>query len=194
MNKTLDVRLNQLAAIKGPKTLGLLIDVFADKSFAILFMLLMAMSALPVPTGGITNIFELTVLLLSLELILGRNSVWLPKKWIGRELPEKFWQKSVPKLVRLIRKLDRWSRPRLSSLSNKVWYTRLIGLLVFIMTCFAFLAPPFSGLDTLPSMGVILLSLSLIMEDILLAAAGLIVGSVGIAIILVLGNLAFQFI
>ena len=36
----------------------------------------------------------------------------------------------------------------------------------------AFLAPPFTGLDTLPSLGVVLLSLGVLLEDFAVVASG----------------------
>ncbi len=44
---------------------------------------------------------------------------------------------------------------------------------------FAFVAPPFTGLDTLPSLGVVLISLGVLLDDALLALIGLVVGAVG---------------
>jgi hypothetical protein len=38
----------------GDKTLGSLIDLFEERSFAVLFLFLLAPSALPLPTGGVT--------------------------------------------------------------------------------------------------------------------------------------------
>ena len=38
------------------KTVGSLIDVFEEKSFAVLFVVLMAVPALPAPTGGVTHV------------------------------------------------------------------------------------------------------------------------------------------
>src|SRR5262245_23188302 len=69
-----------------PKTIGSLIDVFQEKSFAVLFVLLLAVPALPLPTGGVTHVFEVIAMLLALELIVGRRKVWLPERWRGREL------------------------------------------------------------------------------------------------------------
>src|SRR5882672_1054897 len=69
-----------------PKTIGSLIDVFEEKSFAVLFVLLLAVPALPLPTGGITHVFEVIAMLLALELIVGRRRVWLPERWRRREL------------------------------------------------------------------------------------------------------------
>ena len=41
-----------------PKTLGGLGAVFEEKSFAVAILLLMFIPALPLPTGGITHVFE----------------------------------------------------------------------------------------------------------------------------------------
>jgi hypothetical protein len=95
-----------------PKTLGSLIDVFGERSFAIVFVLLMAVPALPLPTGGVTHVFEVITMLLALELIVGRRTIWLPVRWrklqIGGESKEKF----IDALLRRIRSLERISRPR----------------------------------------------------------------------------------
>ena len=52
----------------------------------------------------------------------------------------------------------------------------------------AFLAPPFTGLDTLPSLGVVLLSLAVLMEDVALAIAGVLVAAAGVALEIALGS------
>ena len=44
--------LERWLASKDDKTLGGLIDLFEDKSFAIVFVLLLGVPALPLPTGG----------------------------------------------------------------------------------------------------------------------------------------------
>src|SRR4051812_13014977 len=58
---------------EGSKTLGGLIEVFEEKSFALLFVLLLGVPALPLPTGGATHVFEVIAVLLALELIAGRE-------------------------------------------------------------------------------------------------------------------------
>ncbi|MGZ8563705.1 MAG: exopolysaccharide biosynthesis protein, partial [Candidatus Limnocylindria bacterium] len=57
-----------------PRTLGELIDRFGEKSFALVFILLMAVPALPLPTGGVTHVFEAVAMLVALQLIAGRCS------------------------------------------------------------------------------------------------------------------------
>ena len=66
------------------------------------------------------------------------------------------------------------------------------GALVMVGTLAAFLAPPFSGLDTLPALGVVLLSLGVLLEDALIAAGGIAVGAGGITLVVLLGQAALR--
>ena len=173
---------------KQPKTIDGLLDNFAEKSFAILFLVLMSIPALPIPTGGVTHIFEIITALLALELIFGLRKVWLPNKWRKRKIPEAMKTKTLPYLIRMIKKLEKYSRPRLTVFMTNIVALSFIGVVVLIFTIFAFFAPPFSGLDTLPALGVVFISLAIILEDFALLVLGMILGSVGIGLVLTLGT------
>jgi hypothetical protein len=172
-----------------PKTVDSLIEMFGDGSFAILFVLLMALPALPLPTGGATHVLEVITMMLSLELVAGRRRVWLPRRWRRVELAGTSRQRLIEKLLAGIRRLERFSRPRGRWLLRHRLSGIVFGLVVFALTLAAFLAPPFSGLDTLPSIGVVMLALGFLMLDAALAAAGLVVGVLGITAVVGLGSL-----
>ena len=175
---------------QGEKTLGGLVQAFGDKSFAILFVVLLGVPALPLPTGGATHVFEVIAALIALELIAGRHEVWLPKRWRGLELAGEKQQRFLSALMRMIRRLERFSRPRLRFLFRHRVSDVVFGLLVIAGAAGAFVAPPFTGLDTLPALGVVLLSLGVLLEDALIAAAALIVGGTGVVLEIVLGSAA----
>jgi hypothetical protein len=172
------------------KTLGGLVEAFGEKSFAILFVLLLGVPALPVPTGGATHVFEVIAALVALQLIIGRRTVWLPKRWLGLRLGGERQQRFLNSLMRFIRRLERFSRPRLVFVFHHRLSDVVFGLLVIGGSAAAFLAPPFSGLDTLPALGVVLVALGVLLEDVLIAAAGAILGIVGVALEVVLGAAA----
>ena len=69
------------------KTLGSLVEVFGEKSFAILFVFLLGVPALPFPTGGATHVFEIIAALLALQLIVGRDQIWLPRNGASSSSP-----------------------------------------------------------------------------------------------------------
>ena len=172
------------------KTLGSLVELFEEKSFAILFVVLLGVPALPLPTGGVTHVFEIIAVLLALQLIVGRDEIWLPERWRKIEIAGPKQQKFIAGLMRLIRRLERFSRPRLTFLFDHRLSTTVFGLLVLAGTLGAFLAPPFTGLDTLPSLGVVLLSLGVLLEDFFIVIAGLVLGCAGVLLELVLGRAA----
>jgi len=176
----------------GDKTLGSLIELFEEKSFAILFVLLLGLPALPIPTGGATHVFEIIAVLLALQLIAGRDEIWLPRKWRARPLVGDRSRRFMTSLMTMIRRLERLSKPRLRFLFNHRLSNIVFGVLVIGGTVAAFFAPPFSGLDTLPALGVVLLSLAVLLEDILLAIVAFVIGLAGILLSLFLGAAAID--
>jgi hypothetical protein len=174
-----------------PKTVGSLVELFGEKSFAVLFVILLAVPALPLPTGGVTHAFELIAMLLALELIVGRPQVWLPERWRRRELGPAM-ERRGQLLVGRIRWLERHSRARLGFLFSWRLAGVGFGIVVLLLTAAAFLAPPFTGLDTLPALGVVLISVGFLLEDALLAIAGTAVGVAGVVLAIVLGEAAIH--
>ncbi len=169
------------------KTLGTLSDAFAEKSFAVTILLLMFVPALPLPTGGISHVFEVITVVLGGEMLLGRRTIWLPERWQRRELGPTTTDKAVPFMIRWIRRVERFSRPRGAWLFGQAWMLRLLGLLMMGLAVAAALAPPFSGLDTLPSLGAVAVALSIILEDVVVLAIGIGIGTGGVVLILTIG-------
>lgn len=174
------------------KTLAGLNRLFGEKTFAIAWLILMALPALPLPTGGITHITEIITMLLSLELIIGRRSVWLPKRWQKLHIGRMLGGKAGSKLIAFIVWFERFSRQRGSGLLEHRGVLSGIGLLVFIFTVAAFVAPPFSGLDTLPALGVVIISLALILEDGLILLGGIVIGALGIGLEIAAGTALYD--
>jgi hypothetical protein len=173
------------------KTLGDLIEFFEKKSFAILFVILLAVPALPLPTGGATHVFEVIAILLALQLIVGRETIWLPQRWRSRKITDGDGR-FAKRLLAVIRWLERFSRPRLPWLFDHRLSNAIFGLVVVIGAAAAFVAPPFSGLDTLPALGVVLVSLGVLMEDVAIVVAGLAIVAGGILVELIAGRAAFN--
>jgi hypothetical protein len=148
--------------------------------------------ALPLPTGGATHVFEIIAVLLAAQLIAGRNHIWLPRRWRQLELAGDRQQRFLAALMRMIRRLERISRPRLRFLFDHRLSNIVFGLLVIAGCAGAFLAPPFTGLDTLPALGVVLLSLGVLLEDFAIVIVGLVIGVAGVILEIALGKAAIE--
>ncbi len=178
----------------GPKTLEELGNAFAERSFAVTILLLMFVPALPLPTGGITHVFEVITVVIAMQMVIGRRTIWLPRKWKQRELGATITGKAVPFVIRRIRWFEKFSRPRFPGLFRRRWFLRLIGLVIIAFTAGAAIAPPFSGLDTLPALGVVAISLAIILEDVVVLGAGLVIGTGGILLIVTIGAAIAHFL
>jgi hypothetical protein len=137
-------------------------------------------------------VFEIIAVLVALELIAGRENIWLPERWRRLELAGNKQRRFITALMKVIRGLERVSRPRLRFVFGHRVSNIAFGLLVIVGSVGAFVAPPFTGLDTLPSLGVVLLSLGVLLEDVLVVAAALVVVAAGIILELVLGGAAIH--
>lgn len=130
--------------------------------------------------------------MLAAQLVAGRNHIWLPKRWRDLELAGERQQRFIARLMRLIRRLERISRPRLRFLFDHRLSNIVFGVLVIGGSLGAFLAPPFTGLDTLPALGVVLLSLGVLLEDFAIVIAALVVGIAGVVLEIVVGSAALK--
>ncbi len=176
----------------GTKTVGALGEVFAEKSFAVTILFLMFLPALPLPTGGITHIFEGITVIIGAEMVIGAPRLWLPDRVRRRDLGPFLTGKAIPFMMRRIRWFERFSRPRWSGLVGDAWFHRFLGAVFIGLAVAAAVAPPFSGLDTLPSLGAVVVALGIILEDILVVGIGLVIGTGGVVLIVTVGAALFR--
>lgn len=105
--------------------------------------------------------FEIIAKLVAIQLVVGHDKIWLPKRWCRVELGTGGGRtRFIKGLMRAIRRVERFSRPRFRFLFDHRASNTVFGLLVIAGSLGAFLAPPFTGLDTLPALGVVLVSVA----------------------------------
>jgi len=186
--RSISVELEEWFETDRKKTIADLLDTFGPRSFAILFIVLMALPALPLPTGAVSHVLEILTMLLALELVIGRTEVWIPKRFHDRELKSLSNSKFRTTLLKRIRWFEKFSRPRMAELLQKRLTGVFFGAAVFGFALTAFFAPPFSGLDTLPALGAVILSLGVLLGDIVIAGVGIGIGAGGVAVVIGLGK------
>jgi len=170
-----------------PRTFGDMSDVFGERGFAVMIILFMSLPAIPLPTGGVTHVLEAVTILVAAQMALGRRTVWLPRRLRARELGAMLADKALPFIMRRVEWFERHSRPRGAALFGHRWFTRILGLIVVAFAVGSALAPPFSGLDTLPALGAVIVGLAIILEDTLILAAGVAIGTGGVVLIISIG-------
>jgi hypothetical protein len=131
-------------------------------------------------------------MLLAVQLIANRDCVWLPRRWRAVEIGGDKQARFLTGLLRLVRRLERLSRPRLAQAFDHRVSNVVFGVLVITGSLGAFLAVPFTGLDTLPALGVVLVSLAVLLKDFAVAVAGTITLLAGVVLEVIAGRAAVE--
>lgn len=179
-----------LAGGRGERvSVGDLVDALSDRSFGPLILLFAAPNVLPLPPGSST-IFAVPLILLAVQLLLGRRRAWLPRWLRDRSLKRSTFETMAVKLQPYLQRVEKLARPRYW-LMPEIIAERFVGFVVLVMALVLILPIPFG--NYLPAWAVLLISLSLSERDgvwlgigTLTAAASLglvagIVGSIGFA-------------
>ena len=152
---------------------GEILRLFADRGTAFLLLLVALPAALPVPAVGICVIIAPPLLFLTAQQMLGRKTIWLPKKVKEKKFSTSSLLAVIDKAIPLTRKVEIFIKPRLSFLTHHN-ATLMIGFMGFIMSLSVLL--PFPLTNTVPSMGIALMAVGLLMRDGLAVIIGAIIG------------------
>jgi hypothetical protein len=162
-----------------PNTLRKIIEVFPLQTYGILYVLFSMISALPLPTGGISHVLVGLGMLVSAQQVIGFKTIWLPNFALDYKANWMSNEKVILSLKSFLEGIEKRLSGKKNLLIVNSNFQRIIALLTFFCMFLAFFAPPFTGLDTLPSVGAVMLGLCLITEDIKLFWLGLVAGMLG---------------
>jgi hypothetical protein len=172
----------------GSVTLGELRAAAGDRSFGALLVLLAIPNMVAGLIPGLSILLGLPLILVSLQLLVGADRPWLPRRLARLEIPRADLRRIVDRVQPFLQRLERALKPRLEFLMAP-WAERLIGLACLLLSLFVFLPIPFANL--LPATGVLLFGFSLLERDGLMALAA--IGAVCISAAL-FGGVAFAFV
>src|SRR5262245_47252366 len=113
-------------------TLGNLVDVLDERGFALVLMLLLFPSALPIPTGGVTHVFELVAVRVVAQMIVGRRELWLPRRVADHQVGDTFRGKAIPAVIKWVRWLERFARPRLERVLSTRVASSVLGVVLLL--------------------------------------------------------------
>jgi len=161
---SLSQNLNQLLERneQAPLTLGQIFDRVGDKGFGLLLLTLSLPSALPVPAPGYSTPFGILLLILALQMMLGRTTPWLPAWARRRCIPEQLAHTMLGAAARFFARVEHLIRPRFEWCSTRLGHF-VLGTLVALMAMLMILPIPLT--NTAPAMVIFLIGVSLTEDD-----------------------------
>ncbi|MGV9006865.1 MAG: exopolysaccharide biosynthesis protein [Brevundimonas sp.] len=174
--RTLSEVIESLGYGDNPKLdLAEVVEGFGERAFGALMLMLALMSLLPWPPGG-KAVFSVPIMLLSLELAVQRQTVWLPRWLLRVSVSREAYRKaSGGRVLRSIRAIERLSRPRLPILTGEVADV-ITGIVCFVLAIMLALPVPLG--DMLPALTIAIFGLAITQRD----GLAVLIGGIGTVI------------
>jgi len=155
-------------------------DALADRSFATFLVLTCLINMLPFPPGS-TLVLGIPIIIVALQMLAGRGTVWLPERFLNMSLSEKSFTKMTTTIVPRLRTLENWLRPRLWPFADNKQAERIIGAFALILGLFVFLPVP--GSNWFPAFAGVICGLALSERDGKWLAVGVVLGVVSCSVV-----------
>lgn len=164
-------------------SVGEIKDSLHERGFGVLLAIAALPLCLPVPVPpGYSTFFSIPLFIFSVQMMWGMNSPWIPRWLAVKQIKKINLDKMVLRATPWLRKIESYLHPRLTYISTRAW-ERIIGIFAFIFSLSIALPIPLTNFP--PGWGILIMSLGLLSKDGLTIIAGMIVGTVGVGITLV---------
>lgn len=129
-----EISMERLMEILGRRSFGIAIFILAIPN--ILFI-----SVIP----GLSVLFGIPMLLISIEMCLGLKTPWLPKRLLNKTIPSEKLISFITASLPYIQKSEKFLKPRFLFISSKSG-ERFVGLLFILLSITLMLPIPFSNM------------------------------------------------
>ncbi len=168
-------------------SIGEMMEAFGERAFGIMMIVFCLPNMVPVPALG--ALFGIPLLLIALQMALGRPKPWLPRFIEGKSIQHASLVKMVNVVEPRMRRVEAALKPRWTFLFSP-WMDKIIGLLAVL--CSISIIIPLPGSNFPPAIALILISLAVIQEDGLYLGLGGVIGIVGVTYTtIIVGGLAY---
>lgn len=168
---------------------GEIVHALRNRAFGLSILLLGLPNCLPMPPG-LPVICGILLCLVGGQMVMGRDELWLPRWLANRTLSRGLLEKIVNGSLKLIRRFEGYSRPRLPYFSSPSARFVLGGLVVVLGLLLLLPIPIFGNLP--PGIAVVILGLGLVERDGVFILAGVVATLVSFGVMGLLSWLLFQ--
>jgi len=152
-----------------------ILEAFHERGFGILLLVFALPMAMPLPVPpGINIMLGSPLLILSAQQMVGRRDVWLPQSWQRKSFTTKTVTGFLNGMIPFLQKMEVLTKPRYVALTGHR-AQMIIGALGLIMALTACIPLPLT--NTVPSFGIALMALGVLMRDGVAVAIGAFIGT-----------------
>ncbi|MBY4892337.1 exopolysaccharide biosynthesis protein [Rhodobacteraceae bacterium N5(2021)] len=164
-------------------TLGWVLEQMQERAFG-LFLLVLALPCCIPFVYGLPQVVAMPLMLISVQIVFGRKSPWLPERLAGRTVSAEGLQGLSLRAGPWLRRIEAVSRPRLTALTRPP-LDRFVGLALVAFS--ASILVPLPLTNTVPGFAVVVVAMGLLQRDGILVILGALLGTAWIAALVLTG-------
>lgn len=161
--RTFSQVIEDVGAKSDPKLyVGELINAFGERSFGAVLVFMGLISIVIGAVPGTTTLLGLPILLISLQLIIRHDQLWMPRWVLRSSIDRAGYRVSIIRVLKPLRMIERLARPRLSIMTSEASEV-LIGLACTVLCLILML--PIPGGNLVPSLIIAVFGFGLMQRD-----------------------------
>lgn len=145
-------------------TLGKLMSLLKEKGPFLFIVILCVPFLLPLSIPGVSLPFGLMIIYLCLGIISKRD-VKLPKRLINHTIKSKHIGRLIRGVIKIFRKIEKWTRPRLDFLAIHSISVTINGLVILFCAIVLMVPVPIPLGNALPAYAMLFLSIGFLQRD-----------------------------
>lgn len=164
-----------MSAVRGEServTIAEILDALDNRAFGLATLLFAIPSVIPMPPG-VPTVVGIALLIVSLQMVMGRQELWLPKFLSKQGFSRKSLVSGFEKIKPQLEFIEKFSKPRLLILTGKA-ATVIIGVIILVMAIILILPLPPGG-NFPPALACAVLGMGLVERDGIVVLIGLVV-------------------
>ncbi len=181
--RPLSAVLRGLAAREGDSkvTIRCIREALAGRSFAAFLIITCLINMLPFPPGS-TIVLGIPIVIVAMQMVLGRNTVWLPEFFLKQSLSKKAFEKLTTKIIPALEKLESYVKPRAWPFPDVKSAEKIIGIWALILGIAVILPVPLG--NWFPAFACAICGAALSERDGRLLFIGVALGAISIAVLI----------
>ena len=157
-----------------------LLNAFHERGIGFFLFLFALPAAIPIPALGINTIIALPLLFLTAQIMIGRDTVWMPQSFRKHTIKSSIVKNVLSKTEPMAKKIEKLVKPRIGFMTQ-AGMSNIVGICAFIMALSVSIPLPLT--NTVPSMGLALIGIGLMMRDGLAIIGGVLVGTIWVLLL-----------
>ena len=150
-----------------------MVTYFGSDGLLLILLIFSLFCAIPLPIPGIHVFLSMPLFYVTIQQMMGRRSIWFPENILNYTLPRDGFVAMVTRARPWLVWLETYLKPRMSVVTDGIWYNIMGGVALFI-TCIIVIPLPLT--NVVPALSIAAISLGMLCRDGLATFAGALVG------------------